>query len=100
MTDHKPDIIRKPKSLYRDTNGFTDVPRTRVQGITRLPNLHVPITSLEETLAVEHRKDINDAVERRRLAEDVLSLKGSYFPGYVSASISLWVIVSIIVREQ
>lgn len=92
MVDHKPDMNRKPRPLYRDTNGFTDAPRARVQGITRLPNLHAPITSLEETLAVEHRKNFNDAVERRRLAEDVLSLRGSYFPGYVFTS-SLWVMV-------
>ena len=83
MTEYKPDTIRKPKLPYKGRNGFIDPSRDRVQGITRLPNLHVPLTSLEETLAVEHRKMINDAVERRRLAEDVLSLGGSYFPGCV-----------------
>lgn len=100
MTEYKPDTSRKPKSLYKGSNGFTDVPRSRVQGTTRLPNLHAPITSLEETLAVEHRKSINDAVERRRLAEDVLSLRGSYFPGCVSASVSLCIKASLNTRES
>ena len=99
MVEYKPDMSRKPKPLYKDTNGFTEVPRARVQGTTRLPNLHLPVTSLEETLAVEHKRNINDAVERRRLAEDVLSLTGSYFPGCVSASAPSCTQASLNVRE-
>ncbi|KZT70855.1 hypothetical protein DAEQUDRAFT_810437 [Daedalea quercina L-15889] len=84
MPEHKPDTTRKPKSIYRNTNGFLDNARARVGGTARLPNLHAIIANPGETKS-EYQGIIGDAVERRRFVEDVLLLKGSYFPGVAAA---------------
>ncbi|KAH9839998.1 uncharacterized protein C8Q71DRAFT_702884 [Rhodofomes roseus] len=85
MTGHKPDVTRRPKDTYRNNNGFMDEARARVQGTTRLPNLHASTADLDASKVAEHQRAVRDAVERRRFAEDVLLLKGSYFPGVATA---------------
>jgi len=76
---------RRPKQSYRGTNGFTDPIRLRVQGLTHLPNLHEKPPGTDDAAARAHTRRVRDAVERRRFGEDVLQLKGTYFPGVAAA---------------
>ncbi|PCH44497.1 hypothetical protein WOLCODRAFT_139037 [Wolfiporia cocos MD-104 SS10] len=76
---------RGPKPSYQGENGFVDPLRLRVQGQVQLPNLHAKPSSTDEAEVGRHSRQVHDAVERRRFAEDVLRLKGSYFLGVAAA---------------
>ncbi|KAH9939151.1 hypothetical protein B0H21DRAFT_50111 [Amylocystis lapponica] len=95
MADQDP-RTRRPKASYRDSNGFLDSTRLRAQASVPTPNMHVvakasvpprdtyATDSPDPALAPE-RQALRDAVERRQFAEDVLQLKGTYFPGLTAA---------------
>ncbi|KAI0917914.1 hypothetical protein AcW1_006915 [Taiwanofungus camphoratus] len=77
---------RYPKASYKGTNGFVDPVRLRFDGTISTPNLHISASSCPDPQSADaHAKKVRDAVERRRFAEDVLQLKGAYFPGLAAA---------------
>ncbi|KZT07541.1 uncharacterized protein LAESUDRAFT_725001 [Laetiporus sulphureus 93-53] len=71
---------RYAKAQYRGTNGFQDPARRRVQGQVQVPELHKKPQDEDEAAVYTYERELYDAVERRRLAEAVLEIKGSYFP--------------------
>lgn len=72
---------RRAKAQYKETNGFQDPVRRRVQGQVPGPELHKRPPNTDKAAVYAYNREVHDAVERRRFAEDVLELKGSYFPG-------------------
>ncbi|OBZ66415.1 hypothetical protein A0H81_13571 [Grifola frondosa] len=70
---------RNPKSAYRGTNGFVDPVRTKIQGAVPATNYHAVLA--EEDPPSTSKRELRDAVQRRPVREDMMELKGTYFPG-------------------
>lgn len=75
----------RPKEVYRDRNGFVEPINLRISGQVPVPNLHVKPTTSDPNVKAAYAKSLRNGAERRRFAEDVLLLKGSYFPGVEAA---------------
>ena len=77
---------RLPKPLYRGHNGFTTSVELAMAGSVVGPsaniNLHV-VVDKGDSASKEERQMLYDAVQRRQFVEDMMELKGSFFPGYV-----------------
>lgn len=76
----------RPKEVYRDRNGFVEPINLRISGQVPVPNLHVKPTTSDPNVKAAYAKSLRNGAERRRFAEDVLLLKGSYFPGWAFLS--------------
>ena len=76
--------MRRPQPLYRNHNGFTESVELAMSGTAAGPssqvNMHaIAAKGLKATL--EERRALHDAVQRRQFVEDMMELKGSFFPG-------------------
>ena len=83
---------RQPKPVYRDHNGFTTSIELAMAGTAVGPsatvNLHA-VAKKGDGATKEERQALNDAVQRRQFVEDMMELKGTFFPGYVCANIQV-----------
>ena len=75
---------RQPQPMYRDHDGFTERVLLKMSGAVPPAkcNLHL-VANHPENASREDLRELRDAVQRRQLAEDVMHLGGTYFPGYV-----------------
>ena len=76
--------LRRPKALYRDHNGFTESVELAMSGAAAGPssqvNMHA-IAAKGVKATLEERRALHDAVQRRQFVEDMMELKGTFFPG-------------------
>ncbi|EMD38989.1 hypothetical protein CERSUDRAFT_112700, partial [Gelatoporia subvermispora B] len=81
-----PDNLRKPKPVYQNRNGFTDPLQQAVQGQKNIPNLH-PIASDPDVLSRPRpeKRALWDAIEECNFVEQVMDIKGFYWPGIEAA---------------
>lgn len=83
---------RRPKPVYRDHNGFTTSVELTMAGtavgLSATGNLH-EVAKKGDIATKEERQALNDAVQRRQFVEDMMELKGTFFPGYVCAYIQV-----------
>ncbi|GBE86326.1 hypothetical protein BKA93DRAFT_775604 [Sparassis latifolia] len=70
-------------SRCKGSNGFTDPTRSRVRGDVVIPNVHIGADTASATSPT--RRAFRDAIEQRMFAEDMLQLRGTYFPGLAAA---------------
>ncbi|KAH9893264.1 hypothetical protein C8Q73DRAFT_696294 [Cubamyces lactineus] len=73
---------RQPQPMYRDHDGFTERVLLKLSGAVPPAkcNLHL-VANHPENASREDLRELRDAVQRRQLAEDVMHLGGTYFPG-------------------
>lgn len=76
---------RRPKDVYDDHKGFTGRVLQKMSGTAPQPalNLHAVAAHPEKASPADLR-ELRDAIQRRQLVEDVMELKGAFFPGCVS----------------
>lgn len=74
---------RLPKSSYKGINGFLDpvLKEPEQPPNTTLPTGSVESNDLTDEGKAKKERELRDAVELHRSAEDMLNIKGSYFPG-------------------
>ncbi|KIP03563.1 hypothetical protein PHLGIDRAFT_130053 [Phlebiopsis gigantea 11061_1 CR5-6] len=71
--------IRHPRHNYRKTNGFID---PTAQEISEVAAISAPqVASTAQSAAEKTHPGIRDLVSVHRATEDMLEIKGSYFPG-------------------
>ncbi|EIW58296.1 uncharacterized protein TRAVEDRAFT_148391 [Trametes versicolor FP-101664 SS1] len=73
---------RRPKDVYNDHKGFTGRVLQKMSGTAPQPalNLHAVAAHPEKASPADLR-ELRDAIQRRQLVEDVMELKGAFFPG-------------------
>ncbi|KAI0747838.1 hypothetical protein C8Q80DRAFT_697126 [Daedaleopsis nitida] len=74
---------RKPQRLYMGSNGYTDQLKARMSGSALSGsnvNLHAVAANPSAASEVE-RRELGDAVQRRQVVENMMELKGTFFPG-------------------
>ncbi|KAI0326979.1 hypothetical protein GY45DRAFT_1328231 [Cubamyces sp. BRFM 1775] len=73
---------RQPQPMYRDHDGFTERVLLKMSGAVPPAkcNLHL-VANHPENASREDLRELQAAVQRRQLAEDVMHLGGTYFPG-------------------
>ncbi|PIL24891.1 hypothetical protein GSI_12778 [Ganoderma sinense ZZ0214-1] len=75
---------RRPKPLYRGHNGFTTSVELAMAGTVvgslAAVNLHA-VAADRDSATKEERQALYDAVQRRQFVEDMMELKGTFFPG-------------------
>ena len=70
--------LRLPKANYKGTNGFLD---TTLKEDQPQAMAAPPANSSNEQTDAERAKKIRDDISVHRATEDMLEIKGSYFPG-------------------
>ena len=71
---------RLPKSNYKGANGFLD-PVLKESEQPKTATASVTPSSLPGAEKSKKEKGLRDAVDAHRAAQDMLDIKGSYFPG-------------------
>ncbi|KAI0675974.1 hypothetical protein C8Q78DRAFT_1074931 [Trametes maxima] len=73
---------RQPNAIYRDHNGFTERVVLKMSGAAPPAkcNLHA-IAANSKTAAPVDLRELRDAVQRRQFVEDIMELRGTFFPG-------------------
>ena len=76
--------LRRPQPLYKNHNGFTESVELAMSGAAAGPssqvNMHA-IAAKGVKATLEERRALHDAVQRRQFVEDMMELKGTFFPG-------------------
>jgi hypothetical protein len=72
--------LRRPSISYKGKNAFLD---TSSQDVELPESAVMPLqgTALNSVDMLERQKPFRDAVDIHRSAEDMLQIRGSYFPG-------------------
>ncbi len=78
---------RNPKAIYRGHNGFTQQVDVKMSGGLGLAqssqvNLHA-VAANPKGASKEERRELQDTIQRRQIVEDMMELKGTFFPGCV-----------------
>ncbi len=86
MADGTP---RRPNDIYKDHKGFTGRVLQKMSGSAPHPalNLHA-VAAHPENASPADLRELRDAIQRRQLVEDVMELKGTFFPGCVNMAAS------------
>ncbi|RDX50835.1 hypothetical protein OH76DRAFT_1455140 [Lentinus brumalis] len=73
---------RNPKAIYRGHNGFTQQVDVKMSGLAQSSqvNLHA-VAANPKGVSKEERRELQDAIQRRQIVEDMMELKGTFFPG-------------------
>lgn len=79
VCDFSMSSLRPPRPNYQNTNGFVDPVLKDSEEILNAPV--PPGVKLTDVQKARRERKIRDAVEVHRAVEDVLEIKGSYFPG-------------------
>ncbi|KAI8985597.1 hypothetical protein BD414DRAFT_537106 [Trametes punicea] len=73
---------RQPNPMYKNHNGFVERVVLKMSGAVPPArcNLHA-VAAHPENASREDLRELRDAIQRRQFVEDVMELKGTYFPG-------------------
>ncbi|KAI0369794.1 hypothetical protein BV20DRAFT_967462 [Pilatotrama ljubarskyi] len=73
---------RQPDAVYKDHNGFTERVILKMSGAVPPAkcNLHA-VAAHPENASPEDLRELRDAIQRRQFVEDVMELRGTFFPG-------------------
>ena len=83
MAEPGPSSLRPPKPLYRNSNGFQQEVDLKMSGAAPSKlNLHA-VAANQKSASKEDIRELRDAVQRRQIVEDMMNLKGTFFPGCV-----------------
>ncbi|KAI0642378.1 hypothetical protein C8Q79DRAFT_1003251 [Trametes meyenii] len=73
---------RQPNPIYKDHDGFTERVVLKMSGAAPSAkcNLHA-VAANSQTATREDLRELRDAVQRRQFVEDLMELRGTFFPG-------------------
>ncbi|KAI0358299.1 hypothetical protein OH77DRAFT_1502727 [Trametes cingulata] len=73
---------RQPSAIYKDHNGFTERALMKMSGAAPPAkcNLHA-VAAHPENASPEDLRELHDAIQRRQFVEDIMELRGTFFPG-------------------
>ena len=96
MSEAGPSNLRVPKATYRNHNGFTEPIDVKMSGLGLAQSSHLnlhAIAAIAKNAKPEELRELHDAVQRRQIVEDMMELKGTFFPGCVLITVPRLVIL-------